>query len=454
MRKRKLIQAAALMIIMTAVLNGCKPTPDKVIIGQKGNLDKVVQDNQTKATEGKVKDVVKAPEKTDFELSTANKKVDIKVNAGVLIPDVSCVSIVKVIRNDFEDKDIEPIIRAFFGDADIYPERTYENMSKDELLEEIARIQKSIDEADADIKEAIDKKSKSYIEMLQSLVSTAPDHVELKPIAEFKFTKDDTYGNDTLLASGKIGDSTGHFIIQKGDAYCSCSLNVDLKEGQGTGFYTRGEIESEDGKDAANMDNTCKYSEKEGEALCVNAIMKMGMDKEYSLYSIEPVATALPSKGGNSYNGYIIKFSRNVGGILETNDIYNGTLSEEEITDYPYAYESMNFIVLDSGIVSFSWDSPMKQGDTMAENVKLLDYSKIEDIFKQQVLVQFADVTDAETINVSEIRFGLMRVKDKNNKKEFTMVPVWDFITDLYGGASIMTVNAIDGSILNRSYGY
>jgi hypothetical protein len=244
-------------------------------------------------------------------------------------------------------------------------------------------------------------------------------------------------------------------MVQKGDTYCNTTFYLDTKDGESSiPFYLASLVALEDGKDAANMDNTCKYSKEEAEELCKEVIKKVGMDKDYSVFSVENSASVMPSKGGTSYDGYYIKFTRSVNGISETNDLYDGTIDKEEITDYPYAYEAMNFVVTDDGIVSLNWDSPMKQGETTVDNVKLLPYSDIETIFKEHALVKYASTTEPLTINLSEIRFGLMRVKDKDNKNEFTMVPAWDFIGDLYGRTTIMTINAIDGSILNRSYGY
>lgn len=461
MKISRAIKGAALLIVISAALAACKPTPDTEIIKQKGNLDQVVENNKSGGTEKELKDSVAAPGKAVFDLKADNGLVNIKVDADLIVPQVKQVPVVKVVKSNIEDKDIDTIVKTFFGDSELYPERTIENMSKDELLAEIDKIQKNIEKADKDIKDVMKMKSQGYLDSLQAQVSKAPETVELKPITDLKFTEENFEGINGMAKSymfsgrGDIGEKTGHLTVQKGDAYCNTTFYVEAKNDEGSiPFFPASQVAFSDGKDAADMDNTCKYGKEEAEELCKEVIKKFGMDKDYSVFSVEDTASELPSKGGTSYDGYYIKFTRNVNGISETNDVYDGTIDKEEITDYPYPYESMNFAVTDDGIINFNWDSPMKQTETTAENVALLPYSDIEKIFKDHAVVKYASATDSLTINISEIRFGLMRVKDKDNKDEFTMVPAWDYIGDLYGRTTIMTINAIDGSILNRSYGY
>ena len=45
-----------------------------------------------------------------------------------------------------------------------------------------------------------------------------------------------------------------------------------------------------------------------------------------------------------------------------------------------------------------------------------------------------------------------MRVRSKNAPDTYELVPVWDFFTDDF--ESLLTVNAIDGTIIDRNYGY
>ena len=48
----------------------------------------------------------------------------------------------------------------------------------------------------------------------------------------------------------------------------------------------------------------------------------------------------------------------------------------------------------------------------------------------------------------------MMRVQNENNENDFTLIPVWDVFSTQLGDYSLVTVNAMDGSIITRENGY
>ena len=54
--------------------------------------------------------------------------------------------------------------------------------------------------------------------------------------------------------------------------------------------------------------------------------------------------------------------------------------------------------------------------------------------------------------------FGMMRVQNPDSEEEYTLIPVWDVFAynpdDTLGTRSLMTINAMDGSIISRNTGY
>ncbi|MDF2943824.1 MAG: hypothetical protein K0S01_2682 [Herbinix sp.] len=463
MIKSGVIKKLALVAILMGSLTACQPTPKVEVIKDKGNLDEVIQDSEADSTQEEIKDVVKAQDKREFEVKLPGDKLDILVNADLVIPEVTKVPVYEIVRKDFEDEDINKLCKILFGDSELYPELTYENMSKDELLQELAKAQAQAEEFTVDDEVAPEKKEKisekfnSYIEMLQTYISNAPESVVREPIKEFKMKADEenAFGGDMkyFSAQGKVGETTGHFIMQKGAGYCGTSFYMD--NAAGSNYNSKYYIEEQDGKEAADMPNTCKYSVEEATVLCNEVMKQLGIEDIYSVSYVDEIAEGMPSQGGSSsYIGYEIKYSRNVVGITETSDMFNGSDSVEEQNSLPYGFEEMYFRITDQGVEQFIWNSPMELGKVLADNVTLLEYSEIEDIFKNHVAIKFADVEEATTIHVNEIRFGWMRVKNKDKQDEFTLVPTWDYISDLYGRSSLLTINAIDGSILDRRYGY
>lgn len=471
MKKDRMIKTLILImiVILMGSLSACQATPQVEVIKQKGDINEVIKDNEVKSTqeekkESKIKDIVKAEDKTEFEVKLPGDKVDILVNANIIVPDVEKVPVYEVVRKDFVDSDVSRISKIFFGDSGLYPELTYETMTKNELLQELARAQ---EQDETEKQKASDKKisgkegisedrMNAFYDTLQTYIDNAPESIERQPITDLKMEEvDDEAGGKTnrFSAQGEIGGVKGHFYMEKNDSYTGCSMYMDNPAD--SDYNSRDYIASEDGEEAADMENTCKYNVEEATALCEEVIKKLGLEAMYSVSYVDELAQGMPSQGGStSYIGYQIKYNRKVEGLMETADYYDGNEWDEEKDNIPYSFETMYFRITDQGVEQFIWNSPMELGKKLADNVSLLDYSEIEDIFKNQVALKFADIEDTTVIHVNEIRFGLMRIRNKDKQNEFTLVPTWDFMSDLYGRSSLLTINAIDGSILDRRYGY
>jgi len=149
---------------------------------------------------------------------------------------------------------------------------------------------------------------------------------------------------------------------------------------------------------------------------------------------------------------------------------------EDEAQSAPWSYEDMTFAIDDSGIVGFRWSSPYQFTEVVTENSNLLPFQDITDVFDTMSLVvnawdglaQGSPALRGIEINVDEIRLGLTRVTEQDKRDSGLLIPVWDFfgtMTYLYesngqtqkmdvGPIPILTVNAIDGSVINRNLGY
>lgn len=114
------------------------------------------------------------------------------------------------------------------------------------------------------------------------------------------------------------------------------------------------------------------------------------------------------------------------------------------------------------------------------ENVQLLPFAEIAKIFKDQIAYHYfvggddpSTDGDAETqLHITDVYLSMMRVRKKDSPNEFYLLPVWDFgfyIEDKFRGSvaergmdlknsfcsySTLTINAIDGTIIDRNVGY
>ena len=105
------------------------------------------------------------------------------------------------------------------------------------------------------------------------------------------------------------------------------------------------------------------------------------------------------------------------------------------------------------------------------ENVPLLSFDRIMELFKRQVFRSvYCDPGYDIRYRITAIRFSYMRVQIRESD-DYYLLPVWDFTgymvydwqmspgdmavaQGFFHNMSILTINAVDGSILDRYLGY
>ena len=125
-------------------------------------------------------------------------------------------------------------------------------------------------------------------------------------------------------------------------------------------------------------------------------------------------------------------------------------------------------VVDDMKIVDWTWNHPDLIVGVMSQDVPLMPFEQIKDIFRQQVNYYYsyhAWPSSKETIKIDKIVLSLMKIDEKDNNEASLVIPVWDFIgtqDSVFFGIkdggdadySFLTINAIDGSSIDRSVGY
>ena len=192
------------------------------------------------------------------------------------------------------------------------------------------------------------------------------------------------------------------------------------------------------------------------------------------------------SEEANKY-AYQFVFTRAVNGFSmvydETNAI-GSNFSEESGTDLyqePWPYEYLLLVIDKNGMQKMEWNSPLRVEKTLNENVALMPYADIMDVFKKMVFIKNSvweteplnDAVKSISVAIDRITLGLSRVQ---SGESFYLIPVWDFYgnvtyldgdgNDAFGkklddGAryrdslrSLLTINAIDGTLIDRQLGY
>ncbi len=119
--------------------------------------------------------------------------------------------------------------------------------------------------------------------------------------------------------------------------------------------------------------------------------------------------------------------------------------------------------VAEGELVSLSWNNPSVITAVENENVAVLPWEEIEEIFKKQMdyLLTASDSSVffrlAEEVSITRIEFGLVKLLKKDSTDEYQLVPAWNFfgVSDNWQIENcFLTINAIDGSVIDRGLMY
>ena len=187
-------------------------------------------------------------------------------------------------------------------------------------------------------------------------------------------------------------------------------------------------------------------------------------------------------EGGSSYNEqpkcYVYYFTRQIGGMSETYanmQFYGG--SPYNAVWHP---EYIEVTVADCGIVSVMKCCSPAETEIIEENAKIIGFDEVMERFYESIEQNacFSENPDVigRSISIGEIRLGGMRIIEKDTQN-YLFVPVWSFfgtVTETYAEGCgdpgqmneknqiierdfrqcILTINAIDGSVIDRNQGY
>lgn len=180
-------------------------------------------------------------------------------------------------------------------------------------------------------------------------------------------------------------------------------------------------------------------------------------------------------------SGYDLTFFPTVAGI--PSPILNyacGTAQMEGDPYHTWSYEAIRIAVNSKGqVVFFYWESPHTLPQVTETEAKLLPFRDIAEVFPEMIMTthSWRGETNAESghaiydeMKVDKVELNLMRVRDRYDYEKASYIPVWDFWATTSSHTEeeaylylnnmeprheiVLTVNALDGTIIDRQLGY
>ncbi len=498
--------------ITLSLFTGCQQTPEAPVVVQK-DADAFIEKAQaTPELDGQtqppsLREKTGTEEYVECSETALDGRLAIQVNAPVILPDAAAMPVLRVKAVDFS----EEIAKAFFdklcgGDVmmDASIRRTKGEIEKEILENEKLKMseeymddpvgQKQFDLINAELK-------KQYL--------TAPESSDPVQV-DGSFYSIPVVDPMNKLVGSYMGiearSEKRHFRVENNNGLTEPIIYEYDGGWSGLGagslaqlhYYAFAHMETEgiwwrsprqlikdENAAPAEAYGQLAYTPAEARAMAEELLEGTGMEVhqmylecDYNAFNPELETRTVET----SNYGYTLECLRKVDGIPCAAD--SGINMDEQPDRYApqWPYESMTMFITNDGIQSVLWSSPIEVTDTVVEQAQLLPFSDIMDIFKKMAPIVYTPNTQNEAgqfmdelieqygITVEEIRLELRRVREQNSVTDGLLIPVWSFYGNQWqtmkdgsepgktGADSsqtcLLTINAVDGSIIDLAKGY
>ena len=456
--KPKRIRCMAFALAL-ASFSGCgkaEPQPEPTNLNQAMLIEKSTQEQE----------LYTFPETFTGDWTGQQGKLTIHADAQVVAEHGTALPTATVEPRNFTQEDVDNLLRVFLKGEPLYSF----TQTKQELKEWIDYINSPEWEPDPDISEPKEERRQRLNAEYEQWVKTAPEE---KPILHGFYDSNDP---NRISGSGTVdGVKYDISILNQfgGDMTEAYIVRTDYKYGRYTADW--GGIPEEE----AIAQGDALMKELGFDHMVLDDIQpSRDKDNTWQLY-YTPTVNGIPvsSVRKDSYD-------REYGWTYHY-ETYGG--SEEVNPDMvSWNMEAIWIIVGKDGILSFLWNAPATNATVQTENSNLMPFEEIAAIADTMLPVVIIGPTEARSlveldaingfetrmdVEITKVSLTLMRIRDKGSLQG-TVVPVWDFwgTSDWYDAAPnaygysqkgerydvepLMTLNAIDGTVVSRLFGY
>ena len=423
---------------------------------------------------------------------TNDNKVNIKIDAEITLPNTNKLPVAYISPMDISQNFANKVIETLIGDSILYEESS--EKTKSQIEKEIESIQFQIENIYPNYEQEeydylLDRDQK-YLKELFILLESAPDTPSEVASKEFHATDNSEYAgeNEPLIESGMLSEEEANEIenntvqqeqiiegvvdLGKTDfarieiyKYSTVNQGIWFKNGNvDEDFFYDKEVDGIDEQQALDIaKNTIENMGISGFALCQNGY-----------------AMTYDNGRENKEYAYNFLFKRSVNNVMVSYVDQSKYHSDSIQYAEPWKDESIQIVVDKYGVNYFEYSAPITVVKIANDNVKVMLFDEIMNIFEKQIKIGYAYNQDPhiieQTIVIDRIELGLSRIARQNNAG-YMLVPAWNFYGyEIYtfdekqpGGweldennkveikenaTSFLTINAIDGSLIDRGLGY
>lgn len=492
MRKMRIRNLAIMLSLLALLPLGCQKTPEHNTVPNKGEntLNDAIAESPVETN------VISAPEIWQHEFGSKDGTFSIVIDASVELPETTYYPVARVKKIDLSETWLKGFINRLSNGSKVYEYKDENMYTKSEIEEIIINIRRELSDPNSDLNSAnlseesraeLIKEKEADIKVWEEYYKTAPETFELVE-KEVKYSLNNT---------GRQQFSCGIDLGKNKLAY------VNISKTDEGGYIVISNYDDQVGEilySSSNLENLNNIGISVDEAMTIGSDYLKALGEEgfapslvlsgymRDLNNPDAEMTDLPQC-------YHIYYTRSVEGVKTTYRntsmdafLMNGRMAEKAAVMEQYApfwpQESVEMAITDSGVNYLRWEMPSEYTGLLNTNVQLLSFDEIQRIFETQMLVEglWTDPSDSNVISreivITRVILGMMQVREKDTYDGLLMVPTWNFygyeiytyaepveggyeldednkyVNDQLYGHSFLTINAIDGSIINPVLGY
>lgn len=459
---KKIVAVCLALLMALGIMQGCQETPEApVVVGK--NQDKMVEKAESGA---QPYGSLTVPEKYTEEFANNVGNVKVHVDANVIAPDADAISMYSVSKHPFSQEEATKCLEVLLKGNTLYAPVPTEDQIRylEEKLAETERLKASGEDDPSHYAEGAN--IDTAIQTIQMELNEMRERAAAgKQPSSMEFKHDSEYDYDIIEGTATI-DGTEYWLEIKN--WISDENQIYLAFMQ-KGIWHVDDFEKTGDTNPGMSDAAAQKKAEElqgAEPGITEEEARQQADALLSQLGAEHMVCVDSYVGNHESKGsaYVLTYMREYDGVPATCTDHDGTLGGEEGYAAPWSYERIDLAISEKGLMALDWNSPYGDVQPTAENISMLPFEDVTDIFKKMIMVSNnveGMETEKLTIDIDTVRLGMMRITDTADNEKGIIIPVWDFFGTLTGEGwasnlydTQLTINAIDGTVIDRGMGY
>ena len=385
------------------------------------------------------------PERFTGSWQSQDGRITVVADAEITTNQGTSLPVALVQRRRLNQEDLDLLLAAFAKGNPCYRSGIF---TKQDYQEYIDRMHQYYEE------NGMDETARSDLKNLEKEMRAAPEE---RPVVD-TYWIDEGMDCSVFYAQSSVDGIDWMFDI-KDNGTTMTSVNVYC-ETYGSFGLSRLELEgvaSIDGIDQPEQHITAEEARAIGDALMeqlnlsymVCDDIRQGLNGAQLLYYV-------PAVQGVRLSCIPVPRMKDDGTFWTTvNYLDSDTAETSNSDDIVWRNEKIQLEVGTDGILAFRWEMPCQVTEVITDSASLMSFDKIAGITGLMLPETLSGSLSKQTFTIHRADLTLMRIRDKGTTTG-RVVPVWDFWSSADGDFEqvLLTLNAVDGSVIDRSFGY